>query len=82
MTFGKLEDGGDLSLIGIVTHQGAVAAGAQRQRQSIEEDRLAGTGFAGENAEPGLKSDVELIDQDDVANGESDEHVAAVAKPS
>ena len=37
-------------------HQRAFAAGAERQRERIEQDRLARAGFAGQHGQPGPKS--------------------------
>ena len=53
-----------------------VAARAERQREGIEQDRLAGAGLAGEHGEPAGEIDVEPVDQDDVADGKSGEHGA------
>src|SRR5690606_2102657 len=61
-----------------LTHQGLVAARAQRQREGIEQARLSGAGLAGQHSEPLGKIDVEPVDQDDVADRESGEHGAAV----
>ncbi len=49
-------------------------AGAQRQSQRIEQDGFARTRFAGEHGEALVERDVELLDQDDVANGKSGQH--------
>jgi hypothetical protein len=40
---------GDLALLGALAHQGGVTAGAQRQREGVEQDRLAGPGLAGQH---------------------------------
>jgi hypothetical protein len=42
MVAGEIEDGGDLPLRLAVAHEPAVAAGAERQRKGVEEDRFAG----------------------------------------
>ena len=52
----------------------ADAARAKGQAQRIEQDRFAGTGFAGEHGQPLLERDIELLDQDDVTNGKGSEH--------
>ena len=49
MVAGKIEDGGDLPLRLAVAHEPAIAAGAERQRKGVEEDRFAGSGLAGED---------------------------------
>ena len=69
-----LEHGGHLALLGPLADQGLVAAGAERQRKGIEQDRLAGAGLAGEHGEPVGEIDVEPVDQDDVADGQTGKH--------
>ena len=63
-----------LPLLLALAHQGGVAARAERQRERVEQDRLAGAGFAGEHGKPLGKVDVEPVDQDDVADGKAGEH--------
>ena len=46
----------------------AVAAPAEREREGIEQDGLAGARLAREHAEPGRKSKLQPVDQDDVAD--------------
>ena len=77
MIAGHLENGGDLSLLHALAHQRLVAAGAQRQREGVEQDRLAGAGLAGEHGKPFGEIDVEPVDQDDVADRKSGEHGGA-----
>ncbi len=72
-----LEHGGHLPLLGALAHQRLVAAAAERQREGIEQDRLAGAGLAGEHGEPRGEIDVELVDQDDVADRKSGKHGGA-----
>ena len=57
-----------------VTHQAGVAARAERERERVEQDRLAGPGLAGQRRQTATEVDVETIDQDDVADREPDEH--------
>ena len=47
----QFEGGGHLPLLGAVAHQRGVAARAERQREGIEQDRLAGAGLAGEHGQ-------------------------------
>ena len=63
-----VEDGDDLALRRAVAHQRGVAAGAKRQRQRVEQDGFAGTGFAGQHRKAGQEIDVQLLDQDDIAD--------------
>lgn len=57
-----------------VAHQRGVAARAERQRQSVEQDRLAGARLAGENRQTGGKIDVQPFDQDDIADRQPGKH--------
>ena len=57
-----------------VAHEAAVAAPAERKREGIEQDGLAGAGLAGEDAQARPKAEIEPVDQDDVADRELDEH--------
>jgi hypothetical protein len=70
----QVEDRADLALRLAMAHQAAVTACAQRQREAVEQDRLAGTGLAGQHAEPVLEAQVEPVDQNDVADRELSEH--------
>ncbi len=72
----QLEDSGHLALLGAVAHQRGVAARAERQREGIEQDRLAGAGLAGQHGEAAREIDIEPIDQDDVADREAGEHAS------
>ena len=69
-----VEDGRHLSLLEPLPDQRLVAAAAQGQRESIEQDRFSGAGLAGERGKAVGKIDVEPLDQNDVANGQSGEH--------
>ena len=69
-----IEHRGDLPLLGALAHQPGIAARAERKREGIEQDRLAGTGLAGEHRKSLGEIEIELVDQDDVANGQTDEH--------
>ena len=57
-----------------VAGQRAVAARAERERQSVEQDRLSRPGFAGEDGEAVGELEVQLVDQHDVADREPGEH--------
>ena len=64
----------DLALFGAVAHQAGIAAAAERQREGIEQDRLAGAGLAGQHRQSGRIVDVEPFDENDVADREAREH--------
>src|SRR5262249_10165781 len=53
----------------------AIAAAAEGKRQGVEQDRLAGTGLAGEHGHTRTKVDGEALDEDDVADREGGEHL-------
>ena len=63
-----------LALFHAMPDQRLVAASAQSQRESVEQDRLAGTCLAREHCEPFDEINVEPVDQDDIANRKSGEH--------
>ena len=70
-----IEHGGHLPLLQPLAHQSLIAPPTQGQRKSVEQDRLAGTGFPGEHGKTIGKIDIEPVDQHDVADGKSGEHV-------
>ena len=70
----KLEGRGHLSLLGAVADQGGIAAGAEGEREGVEQNRFAGAGFAGQHGEARGQIDVEPIDQDDVADRKPGQH--------
>ncbi len=74
MVFAEIERGNHLALLGALAHHRGVAARAERQRESIEQDRFAGAGLAGQRGEAGPEIDVQAIDQDDVADGKASQH--------
>ena len=69
-----VEHGDDLALCRAVAHQRSVAAGAKRQRQRVEQDGFSGAGFAGQHGKAGQEVDVQLLDQDDIADRQSGKH--------
>ncbi len=80
MILGDLERRNHLALLGAFTHQRRLAAGAERQRKRIEQDRLAGAGFAGQRGKPGTEIDVQAVDQHDIADGKAGEHDTVTIK--
>ena len=62
----QFEHRGDLALRLSLAHQRGVAARAQGEREGVEQDRLAGAGFAGQHGKAPGKIEVKLVDQDDV----------------
>src|SRR4051794_17422964 len=55
-------------------HQRSIAAASKRKRKSVEHDGFAGAGLACEHGQPRPESEVEAINQDDVADRKLDEH--------
>ena len=76
----QFEHRGDLALLGALAHQGGVAARAQRQREGVEQDRLAGAGLAGQHGKARREIDVEPVDQNDVSDRESGQHALSFKK--
>ena len=70
----QLEYRGDLALLDAVTDERGIAARAQRKRKGIEQDRLSGTGLAGQHGEAEREVDVQAVDQHNVADGEPGQH--------
>ena len=64
----KREDRRHLALVRATPHQRRVASPAKGERKSVEKDRFAGSGLAGEHAQPVAEFEIELVDQDHVAD--------------
>ena len=74
MALGHVEHGRDLALLGAVAHEAGIAAAAERQRESIEQDGFARAGFAGQHREATGELDIEPFDQDDVTDRQTRQH--------
>ena len=57
--------------LGAFADQPAVAASAERETQTVEDDGLARAGFPGENRQSPGERKIEVIDQNDVADRKS-----------
>jgi hypothetical protein len=68
------ELGADLGLRLPGAHEGGVGAVAQHQAERVDQDRLAGAGFAGEHREAGRELEVERIDDGEVADPQRAQH--------
>ncbi len=68
-----VEFGADVGPRRAFAHHTGVGAGAQGQLQGVDEDRLAGAGFAGQDAEAARQVEIELADDDEVAQGDASE---------
>jgi hypothetical protein len=76
--FLQVELGSDLRPLRADAHQCRIAALAQRQRQRVDQDGLAGTGLAGERAEAGIEVELEAVDDDEVADEQAAQHRCVV----
>ena len=51
-----------------------IAAGAEGEAQRIQQDRLPGSGFAGQDRQAALEGEIEPVDQHHVADGKGLKH--------
>jgi hypothetical protein len=63
-----VEHGRHLPALDAVAHQRTVAAPAERQRKTVEEDGLTGARLARQHGKTRLEREVEPFDQDDIAD--------------
>ena len=68
MALGQLENRRDLALGLALAHQRGIASAADGEREGIEQDRFAGAGLPGERRQALAEFEIELVDQDDVAD--------------
>ena len=78
MALGDIEHRGDLALLDAMTDEAGVAAAAERQRESIEQNGFARAGFAGQHRKATGKLDIEPFDQDDVTDRKTRQHARSV----
>ncbi len=76
----RREHGGHDGLLGADPHQPRLGACAQRQAETVEQDRLAGAGLAGQHGQAGAEIKVEPLDQHHVADRERGEHGGAAGR--
>jgi hypothetical protein len=67
----QLETRGDLTLARTAPHQRSIAAAADGEGEGVKQDRFSGAGLAGEHAKSGTEFEIELVDQNDVADRQS-----------
>ena len=77
----EVEDDEDLALLEALPHQSLIAAGAERQREGVEQDRLAGAGLAGQHREAVVELDIQRSDDHEVAQGKAAQHFTLSAGP-
>ena len=73
----NLENGGDVGLPGPGANQTRRCPAPEAEPQRVEQDRLAGPGFAREHAQARFEFQVETFDEDEVPDGQPCEHRAA-----
>ena len=78
MALGQIENGSDFTLCRPRADQFGAPAPTQHKAQGIQQDRLARPGFPGEHAKATGEIKVKRLDQHDVADGKSIQHVHAV----
>jgi len=66
----ELEGRRHLALRRAAPHERHIAPRAESERQCVEQDRLAGAGFAGQHEQSLAEFEIELVDQDDIADRE------------
>ena len=69
---------GDGRLRRAVTNHAAFGAHAERHAERVEQDRFAGSGLAGEDAESGMEGELEALDQDEIPDRQAEQHVTAM----
>ncbi len=74
MSLGDIEHRGDLALLHAMADEAGIAAAAERQRESIEQDGFARAGLAGQHRKATGELDIEPLDQDDVTDRQTGQH--------
>ncbi len=78
MIAGQLEFGGHRRLCRTGADQARIGARACRQAQAVEQDRFPGARFTGQDAQAFMNVQFEAIDQDNIGNGQTGQHRAAI----
>ena len=71
---GQVELGRQLGAVAAGAHQRAVGARAGQQHQRIDQQRLAGTGLAGDHGHAGTETDLGFLDHGEIAHVQRTEH--------
>ena len=72
----EIEFSRQLGALATMTDQAGFSTIACQQEQGIDEQRLAGTGFAGDDGQPGAKSDFSLADDGEILDVKRTQHAA------
>ena len=78
-TIFHFEDRGELRALRTRPKLAKLEAIAEQQRESVEQDRLAGAGLPGQHREGIAELEVERVDDDEIANGQQAEHRGALS---
>ncbi len=70
----RLENHRHHALFGALTHSAALRPAAHRKPQRIQQDRLAGPGFAGQRSQARPQRQARLVDQNEILNMQRDQH--------
>ena len=72
----RLDDelGGNGRLPGPGAHQALIGAPPEREAKRIQENRFPRPGLARKHAQPWPEGEAEPVYEDDIANGEAEEH--------
>src|SRR5208337_4516231 len=75
----QVERCGNACRLSALAHKAAIAARSQRKAEAIEYNRLARPGLARENRQPLGEAQVELVDQNNIADRKSGKHSALLS---
>ena len=65
---GQRERCADFGALGAVPHRSAVRTTADRQHQGVDQDRLAGAGFASEHCEAAVELEFDRLDDGEITD--------------
>ena len=62
----QIDLGLDVRLVAVRPDEGGIALRAEQEADRLREDRLAGSGLAGDRIEPRSKRELRFVDQDEI----------------
>ncbi len=74
MAASHIENRRHLALVQTMTHKPAIAAPAQRQRQTVEQNGFPRPGLARQNRQAAFEAEVQPLDQNDIADRQLAKH--------
>ena len=72
--FRYFETGGNACAVAALSQQAGFCPRAQREAQRVEQDRFPRTRFAGEDTQAGFESQIETLDENNVADAQCRQH--------